>query len=288
MIVLDLFSGMACGYEALKRAGVQVTEYYASEIDKHAIKIAMKNHSGIVQLGDINNLYSGEELTTCNDKSLDFSLILPIEIDKPELIIGGSPCQGFSFAGKQLAFDDPRSKLFFKFVEIINYYKPKYFLLENVRMKKEYQDAISNLLGVEPISINSALVSAQTRRRLYWTNIPNITQPEDKHISICDIVESPGKIVAKRGRYDCNGKVVQNYEPRMDNKSNCLTTVAKDNLVFDGSNYRNLTPIEAEKLQTLKEGYTEGVSPSQRLKMLGNGWTIDVIAHIFKNLIDKV
>jgi site-specific DNA-cytosine methylase len=211
--------------------------------------------------------------------------------EKIDLIIGGSPCQGFSFAGKQLAFDDPRSKLFFKFVEILNYYKPKYFLLENVRMKKEFQDVISKALGVEPICINSSLVSAQNRVRYYWTNIPGVIQPENKNIFIGDIGIN-GTIGRRAGRrinalgrredYNLSIKTKQRFEPRTDNKSGCLTTVRKDNMI-DGLRY--LSPIECERLQTLPDNYTEGVSNTQRHKMLGNAWTIDVLAHIFRGLL---
>lgn len=161
MNVLSLFDGMSCGQIALNRAGIAYDKYYASEIDKHAIKVTQHNYPNTVQLGDV---------TQVNKDSLP-------EID---LLLGGSPCQGFSFAGKQLNFNDPRSALFFEYVRLKNELKPKWFLLENVVMKQEYQDVISSLLGVQPIMINSALVSAQSRKRLYWTNIPNVTQPEDK------------------------------------------------------------------------------------------------------------
>jgi len=157
MNILSLFDGISCGRVALERAGVPIDNYHASEIDKYAIQVAQKNYPDTVQLGSINDWRS-------------------LDIPQPDIIMGGSPCQGFSFAGKQIAFNDPRSQLFFKFVEVLNHYKPKYFLLENVRMKKEYQDVISGLLGVEPIAINSSLLSAQNRLRYYWTNIPDVTQ----------------------------------------------------------------------------------------------------------------
>ena len=169
MIVLSLFDGMACGYEALKRAGIPVTKYYASEIDKHAIQIAKKNHPDIVHLGDVS--------------LWDFW-----NIEKPDLIIGGSPCQGFSFAGKQLAFDDPRSRLFFTMIDIINYYQPRWRFLENVRMKKEHLAIITQYMGCEPHLINSALVSAQNRQRYYWYNW-EAPDPEDKGILLQDIIE---------------------------------------------------------------------------------------------------
>ena len=169
MNVLSLFDGCGMTYQALKNLGIKVDNYYASEIDKYAIQIAMKNHPDIKQLGDVTNL-------SC------------WQLPRIDLLVGGSPCQGFSFAGKQLNFSDPRSALFFEYVRFKNELNPRYFLLENVRMKKEYQDVISNLLGVQPIMINSALVSAQNRVRLYWTNLP-VEQPEDKGILLKDILE---------------------------------------------------------------------------------------------------
>ena len=170
MKVLSLFDGIACWYEALLRAWIPIDVYYASEIDKYAIEIAQKNHPGIIQIGDV-----------CNIKGEDFKDI--------DLIIGGSPCQGFSVAGKMLNFNDPRSKLFFEFVRLVKEIKPKYFLLENVKMKKERVDIISSELWVQPIEINSGLVSAQNRRRLYRTNIPNVSQPKDKGILLKDILQ---------------------------------------------------------------------------------------------------
>ena len=165
--VLSLYDGCSMGRVALERAGIPIKEYYASEIDKYAITIAKKNFPNTIHLGDVTTV-RGEDLE-------------PID-----LLIGGSPCQGFSFAGKQLNFDDPRSKLFFEFVKLKNLLKPKYFLLENVRMKKQYQDIISEHLGVEPIAINSNLVSAQNRFRLYWTNI-SVEMPEDKGKEVSDL-----------------------------------------------------------------------------------------------------
>lgn len=181
--VLSLFDGMSCGQLALQRAGFEVEEYYASEIDKYAIQVTQQNFPNTVQLGDVTKV-----------DSLDVS-----EID---LLIGGSPCQGFSFAGKGLNFEDPRSKLFFEFVRLFKELKPKYFLLENVKMKKESEAVITELLGVEPVEINSALVSAQNRRRLYWTNIPNVTQPEDKALFFGSVKESDA---AKKFYYSDKG-----------------------------------------------------------------------------------
>lgn len=170
MNVLSLFDGMSCGQLALDRAGIKYENYFASEIDKYAIQVCKNNYPNTKHIGDIT-LVKGEQLP------------------KIDLLIGGSPCQGFSFAGKQLNFEDSRSKLFFEFVRLLNECKPKYFLLENVVMKKEYQNVISELLGVQPIMINSSLVSAQNRKRLYWTNIPDVSQPKDKGITWGDVRE---------------------------------------------------------------------------------------------------
>jgi len=396
MNVLSLFDGMSCGMIALDRLGIKVDKYYASEVDKYAIQVSQNNYPEIIQVGDV-----------CNIKAEDYQDI--------DLILAGSPCQGFSFAGKQLAFDDPRSSLFFEFVRLLKEIKPKYFLLENVNMKKEFLDVISEQVsacypelpfGIERIKINSALVSAQNRVRWYWTNIPNITQPEQRGIVLRDILETNSfensaethdtpqhigtaedinghdilkrvysedgksptvntcgggnrepKVVAGawRGRsLDESGKNVawketkpkQMLELRKDEKSNSLTSVRKDNLVVQsyrevrteeakrlrreskqktgkdhtpfrakkivpredgkvgtvtpGLNndhmisltrdkdqdvyWRKITPIEAERLQTVPDNYTDCVSTTQRLKCLGNGWTIEVITHILKNM----
>ena len=160
MRVLSLFDGMSCGQIALKKAGIPVTKYFASEIDKHAIKVTQENFPDTIQLGSVTDVTTDQ-------------------VGEIDLLIGGSPCQGFSFAGKNLNFDDPRSKLFFEYVRLLKELKPKYFLMENVRMSKKSQDIISEHLGVEPIVINSNLVSAQNRHRLYWTNIP-FDMPTDK------------------------------------------------------------------------------------------------------------
>ena len=171
MNILSLFDGMSCGRLALDRLGIKVDKYYASEIDKYAIQVSSANYPDIIQIGDV-----------CDVKGEDYPDI--------DLVLAGSPCQGFSFAGNQLAFDDPRSALFFEFVRILKEVKPKYFLLENVKMKKEFLDVISEHVGVEPILINSALVSAQNRLRYYWTNIPGVEQPEDRGIVLRDILET--------------------------------------------------------------------------------------------------
>ena len=171
--VLSLFDGMSCGQIALNKLGVKVNKYFACEIDKYAMQVTQHNFPDTIQLGDVQFVTK----ETFGNHKID-------------LVIGGSPCQGFSFAGKMLNFDDPRSRLFFEYVRLVNELKPKYFLLENVKMKQESKDIITKYMGVEPIEINSALVSAQTRKRLYWTNIPNVGQPKDKGIVLKDIIES--------------------------------------------------------------------------------------------------
>lgn len=448
MNVLSLFDGMSCGRIALERLGIPVDNYYASEIDKYAIQVSQANYPDIIQVGDVTEL----------DTST---------LPKIDLIMGGSPCQGFSFAGKQLAFDDPRSALFFEFVRCVEELKPKYFLLENVRMKKEYLDVISEYMGVEPIMINSALVSAQNRVRYYWTNIPGIEQPEDRGMVLRDILETnasneylagenlqknykggnqlnpnyksqantihdtegkSGTICAgthgyangyvkdfdknlskmttkddksfcltsnyhgaiaensierkqrtmiptsyrevrteeaKRLRKETRQKTGKDHTPfrakklvprddgkvgtlttsltndhkisitydsitvdkkkkqltikeatkkgyttiedgdcfdmtfpnsktrrgrNMKDKSNCLTAANYDYMRYEHSDedkevyWRKLTPVECERLQTVPDNYTNHVSNTQRYKMLGNGWTIEVITHILKNM----
>lgn len=327
MNVLSLFDGMATGLVALKRANINIDTYFASEIDKYAIQIAKKNHPEIIELGDV-------------EKWKEWKL------PHIDIIIAGSPCQGFSKAGKGLNFDDPRSKLFFEFVDILNFYKPKYFLLENVKMKNEWRNIITEYLDVEPVLINSALVSAQNRERYYWTNIGEIEQPKNKNILLKDIIES-GTVERKKSLViDSNyfkGGSRLNLENKLKNNNNKIRQSEKrlmvkdanyilserekkymDRATKDGRDhwaykhhsdtkedkshavvanfwkgvpysvlidstkeeliYRKLTPTECEVLQTLDKGYTDGVSNTQRYKMIGNGWTADVIAHIFSYL----
>jgi len=322
---------MSCGQIALDQLDFNVDNYYAAEIDKWAIQVAKKNYPNTKHLGDVTELKGSD-------------------LPKIDLLIGGSPCQGFSFAGKQLNFDDPRSALFFEFVRLLKETKPKYFLLENVRMKQEYQDIISEHLGVKPIMINSSLLSAQNRVRLYWTNIPNIEQPEDKGIVLKDVLEGGVSVkgAAKRNQVTKRGIEAQ-LNIRKDDKSNCvvaswphklngcveyrpceLKEFNKDSTCHHAATatdikgnesikrvyadsgksptittmggghrepkvliepsaptYRKLTPLECERLQTVPDNYTEGVSNTQRYKMLGNGWTVDVIKHILSNINDK-
>jgi|9_EtaG_2_1085328.scaffolds.fasta_scaffold07753_6 DNA (cytosine-5)-methyltransferase 3A len=436
MNVLSLFDGMSCGQIALNKAGIKYHNYFACEIDKYAIQVAQENFPNTVQLGDVTKVWTSKSFSQGKEIGV---LVAPCRgHHKIDLLMGGSPCQGFSFAGKQLNFEDPRSKLFFEFVRLKDNLQPKYFLLENVKMKKESEDIITKYLGVKPIEINSSLFSAQSRRRLYWTNIPFDKQIQDKGIVLKDILEDlpfseipnylnnkwcgrrRGDMVKSvtddkahcltasmwKGQiptfvkkpiqvgeatnikgfdsikrvYSPNGKsptlttmqgghrepkvaidssivslndnqlekirkinttpnkanclteaigrggsssefltsvkkktlALQEKEPkigrvinrRLDengvrkdgqkelpftpqieisdtDKSNCLTTVQKDNVVVQDELYRKLTPLECERLQTVPDNYTNHVSKTQRYKMLGNGWTVDVVAHIF-------
>ena len=286
MNVLSLFDGMSCGQIALNQLGFKVDNYFASEIDKDAMKIAKKNFPNTHHIGDVTKVKGSD-------------------LPKIDLLIGGSPCQGFSFAGKQLNFNDSRSALFFEFVRLLKETNPKYFLLENVRMKTEYQDVITEHLNwIEPIAINSSLVSAQNRNRLYWTNIPNVEQPQDKGIFLQDIFEkNTNEKIYAEPYYKINDKQLS-YLGYVGNapkqatkvfstrgKSVCLTALGggqggKTGLyeIPNTKTCRKLTPTECEKLQTVPTGYTEGVSDTSRYKMLGNGWTVEVIKHIFRNM----
>ena len=333
MNVLSLFDGISCGRVALDRAGIKYDKYYASEIDTNAIAIAMKNYPDTIQKGDIT------EWKEWNLQDI-------------QLIIGGSPCTGFSQSGQLKNFKDPQSKLFFDYVDIVNHYKPKYFLLENVSMKQEWQDIISGHLGIKPICINSLLVSAQYRKRLYWTNIPDITQPEDRKLCLKDIMED-----FTDGVYDATKKVADKYDmtdrikakpkhhrdnhkdkskegaqKKIDNpmgqpltykkahgnmrepsdKSKTLTTgghnisnTGSTNIVIQkinedgtGGYVRMPTPIECERLQTLPDKFTAlgrntdtdelfDMKDNIRYKVLGNGWTVEIIAHIFKHMLKE-
>ena len=275
-IVFSAFDGMSCGQIALERAGIKVDKYYASEIDKYAIQITQKNFPNTIQLGDI---------TKWKEWSIDWASI--------DIVAGGSPCQSFSSLGDGTNFNG-KSGLFFEFADVVHnvlLHNPNaIFLLENVVMKKEWQDIISKIMGVQPIMIDSALVSAQRRKRLYWTNIPNITLPENKHIYFRDILENGTFREIPKCMYSNYGNRVRikglNYVK--NDKSNTLTTNSTHTNQYllnnDKSLCRLLSVNEYEKLQTLPCNYTEGVSKVQRYKMIGNGWTVDVIAHIFSFL----
>lgn len=294
MRVLSLFDGISCGRVALDRAGISTEEYRAWEIEPNAIKISRNNWPGVIQMGDVT--------------AADFT-----RYRGADLLLGGSPCQGFSPSGKLLNFDDPRSRLFFEYARALREAAPRYFLLENVNMKKEWQDIISEHLGVEPILLNSSLVSAQNRSRLYWTNIPGVTAPPDRGVKLQDILETseflqPAAIRGRRmsfkegkwTRKDGSPEVknIQCLEVRASNtdKSNCLTTVDKDNVltalppgrypdVFNSElPYRYYTTRECERLQTLPDGYTSGVPESYARAALGNAWTVDMVAWILSHI----
>ena len=322
MNVLSLFDGCSGGQQALERAGIKYNKYYASEIDKYAIQVTQHNFPDKIQIGDVTKV-----------KAADLPQI--------DLVIGGSPCQGFSFAGKGLNFDDERSKLFFEFVRLKEELQPTYFMLENVRMTYEHELVISMYMGVEPIEINSALLSAQNRVRLYWTNInekpvglfgdliADIPQPKDKGLLLKDVLETGVVDRDKSYCIDANywkgttleqyylkarrqivfterrtneakqirrgyQKKGKDYSPRRakelvareDDKCNCLTTsLTKEHILLDETGeFRKLTPLECERLQTVPDDYTKTVSNTQRYRMLGNGWTVDVVSYIFSFL----
>lgn len=276
MNVLSLFDGMSCGRIALDKAGIPVDNYYASEIDKWAIKVSQDNYPDIIQLGDVNNHHEWE---------------LP-EID---LLIGGSPCQSISNLGDGSGLDG-KSGLFYRFWEVLDKMKPKYFLLENVSGKKEAIDEISKQMGVDYVEINSNKFSGQNRKRLYWTNIPFDKDIPDLGITLRDVLESgvpadslltPGRLrwlLSEKGQ-----KTVEKRYAQIDpEKAGCLTARSDAswncNYVTREGQITKLTPREYEKLQTVPVNYTACVSNSQRYKMLGNGWTVDVIAHILKSM----
>lgn len=303
MNVLSLFDGMSCGQIALNKAGIKYNNYFASEIDKYAVKVSSENFPNTINLGDVTKI--------------DFK-----RLPKIDLLIGGSPCQGFSFAGKQLNFNDPRSALFFEYVRALKELKPKWFLLENVRMKKESENVISEHLGVMPVKIESSDFSAQKRTRLYWTNIP-ISEYTDKGIVLSDIIEhglvdrdksycidanyfkgtNLEQYLAKKRRevvFEKSNKPIRlgalskSMGSRVyheSGKSICISAQgggwgAKTGLYHDDYCIRKLTPLECKRLQTVPDDYIMNVSNTQAYKMLGNGWTVDVIAHIFKNILN--
>lgn len=292
--VLSLFDGAGIGCLALKETSISFEKYFASEIDKKAISVSKKHHPEIIHLGDV---------TKWKEWDIDFSQI--------DLLIGGSPCQGFSTSGKGLNFNDPRSKLFFEFVDILNHIKSKNpmvkFMLENVVMKKkEWEDTVSSHLGVPAKKLNSRLTSAQNRERLYWANF-DITEPDDRGVCLNDIIEDKympnkasiiGRRLNKNGHredYNKSIPITQCLEVRATNryKSNCLTTVAKDTVLTNmpigrhidvyGNKipYRDYTPAERCRLMSWPENYLDGLKYGQIVKITGNGWELEMVKHIF-------
>jgi len=273
--VLSLFDGISCGQQALKELKISVAKYYASEIEQSAIAITKKNFPQTIHLGYVQDVKAKN-------------------LPKIDLIMAGSPCQGFSFNGKRLNFEDPRSKLFWEFVRVLKECKkvnPKInFLLENVRMAKEHEQVITKALGVEPVIINSKVLSAQSRIRLYWCNW-EIPQPKDAGIVVDDILETPA-YKGKTGFKVDTGRTV-NYNKVLTildttKKHPCVMAQSMLHNHFPGiatgfKIYRDITITELETLQTLPKNYTKGVSLKNRIHGIGNGWTVTVIKHIFKS-----
>jgi DNA-cytosine methyltransferase len=287
MNILSLFDGMSCGQIALNKLGIKYDKYYAAEIDNHSISVTMNNFPNTIQLGDV-----------CNIKSSD--------LPKIDLIMGGSPCQSFSNAGNGTGFNG-KSGLFWEYHRILNEINPKYFLLENVVMKKEWQDVISKALNTNPILINSKYFVPQNRPRLYWTNIP-ISDVPNNSFCINDILDSEVDFKyylseLQKSKLDLNykwseneiirhkaGKHQQDNIYRYDGIMGCLAAShngAARHLTktyLSNGDLRRLTENEVEKLQGIPIDYTKHVSSSKRYEMIGNGWTIDVIAHILKQI----
>ncbi len=331
MRILSIFDGIGGCRQALKELNIDC-EYYSSEIDKFAIKVAMANHSDIVQVGDVKDIwfdYSDDGYPT--EYVIEGEMVLNYRVDNRgrdcylgsvDLLVGGFPCQSFSIAGKRKGFEDERGNLFFEALRILKEVKPKYFLFENVNsMSKENRDIISEKLGVEPIMINSALLTAQQRKRLYWTNIPNVNQPEDKGIVLKDIIENgytdrlkSYAITATYGN-SCTKDYFLKYQRQLiftkpvrigqfgkggigeriysiDGKSICLSALsggigAKTGLYEIKPYIRKLTPVEACRLQGFPDSYVSSVSKNQAYKALGNSFTVPVIKHILSKLLQN-
>ena len=294
--VLSLFDGISCGQLALQRAGIKVNNYYASEIKKYAIDVTMEHFPNTIQLGDVTKIsYKDGILYTENGE---------FEVNKIDLLIGGSPCQDFSclkainFESKGLEGD--KSKLFYEYLRLLKEIQPKYFLLENVKMKKENEKALNDFLGVEGLHINSNLVSFQNRPRIYWTNIPNVTIPEDKNINFQDYKDTDYEYCKnfKVNRTPSREKMWNNGEGKNCIKSCANITHSKkvfcltrkqdrspnSGLIEFEDFCRYLTRREIELAQTLPIGYCDSLSYGKMQDVCGDGWTVDVIVHILKNL----
>lgn len=299
MKILSLFDWISCGRIALERAGIKVDSYYASEIDKYAIQIAKKNYSDTIHMGSIASIHYSDHLLYSID-----GIHNAIHDEDIDMIIGWSPCQDLSIAKKDWKWLQwEKSGLFFEYVRLLKEVKPKYFLLENVAsMKKADKEEITRILtevypDVQCYLINSALVSAQNRERLFWTNIQGVEQPYDKWILLKDILEGS---IDEKYFYEhklwttikgVNALRKEKWSRRtIVQKSKCTTagwqgiTNAWATNISIGWRLRKLTPIETERLQTLPDNYTEWISNTQRYKAIGNWWTVDVIAHIFSYL----
>jgi site-specific DNA-cytosine methylase len=297
MNVLSLFDGLSGGMVALERAGIEVDKYYASEIDKYAIEVSKNNYPDIVQLGSVVDL-TEEQL---------------LELGDIDLLIGGSPCQGFSMAGKmkgsatkcgkevtslqdyldlkRMGFEfDGQSYLFWEYIRIRDIVKPKWFMLENVKVTKKWKPMFDEAMGVDGVLINSNLFSAQNRPRYYWTNIEFDKSIKDKGVRLKDILEDLPFRELKPFVYGYFGdnQRIKGMKTIVSDKGNCVTTSKTHTNQYylneDKTKMRNLSPVEYERLQTLPDNYTNHVADGKRYHMIGNGWTIDVIAHIFNGL----
>jgi DNA (cytosine-5)-methyltransferase 3A len=276
MNVLSLFDGISCGQIALNRANIPYDNYYASEIKPHAIKCTLDNYPNTIQLGDILNLKGSD-------------------LPKIDLFIGGSPCKGISRLNKnQEGLEHSESRLFWEYIRLLDEVKPKYYLLENTHGNKEATNTITETLGIKPISINSKLVSAQNRPRYYWTNIPDIKQPLDKGITTNDIFDYSGVLAdecrVKWLNSESGKKSIKNGYTKVNPypKSGCLTALGhkkwNENYLYRDGVYKYLSQTEIEKLQTLPVGYTKILSYNEAYDCIGDGWTVDIIAHILKNI----
>lgn len=315
MIVLSLFDGISCGRVALDRADITVDKYFASEVDPHAIRVAQNNYQSTIQVGDVSKLsYKSGLLYTDNGTFV----VGPID-----LLVGGSPCQNFTFAGKRegmvtdtnveiTSLDQylelkesgfifkGQSYLFWEYIRLLREINPKYFLLENVKMNKRWQKVITDAVGVSPININSELLSAQRRNRLYWTNINDgiIPQPNDLGLVLKDVVRTEDD-----DKYHLSAVHHSAFLKSYKWTPNYLTEKSKPLLASyykqpphcpyipceqSESGYRMLSPVECERLQTLPDNYTNGISKTQRYKCIGNGFTVNVIAYIFSYLQNKM
>ena len=292
--VLSLFDGISCGQIALERAGIKVDKYYASEIKKHAIKVTMEHFPNTIQIGDVTKVsYNDGILYTENGE---------FNIGNIDLLIGGSPCQDFSLINlKGEGLKGDKSRLFYEYLRLLNEIKPKYFLLENVKMKKANEKQLNEYMKVDGIHINSNLVSYQNRARIYWTNIPNVTIPDDKNIDFQDFKETNLEICKqyKLKPTPCRIKMWNNgngfeglgtcYNITNSSKINCLTRKQdrspNSGLIECEDFARFLTRKEIELAQTLPIGYTDSLSYNQMQDVCGDGWTVDVIAHIFSFLL---
>ena len=285
MNVLSLFDGISCGQIALQRAGIKVNNYFASEIDKHAIKVTQQNWPNTVQLGDV---------TKWREWDIDWESI--------DLLCAGFPCQAWSFAGNQRGTNDPRGALAITLFELFTFLKEKNpklnFLFENVRMKKEYSDYLNTLFGVKSVLIDSSCFSAQLRKRLYWTNL-DIKQIEDKNILLKDIIEDG--FVDKDKAYCIDASYIRNSNPFGYIKKSRGTLIfdsikdlkrfrnmTREELLSEESIkdkcWRRLTRKELEMLQNIPESYTQIIEYNKAAHAIGNGWTVNVIAHIFSSL----